>query len=96
MKLIYGDCGSGKTKQILELSSQTKTSILCESEARKLRLLEKAKGYGIRIPLPIVYTEGCEGRDVLVDDPKRLLEAMLHANLVGLTVNVSQDDVTKL
>lgn len=96
MKLIYGDCGSGKTKKILELSSNTKTPILCESEQRKQRLLEKAKGYGISIPVPIVFSEGCEGRDVLVDDPKRLLEAMLHANLTGITVNVPEEEVTKL
>lgn len=43
MKLIYGDCGSGKTKQILELSCKTKTPILCESDQRKQRLLEKLR-----------------------------------------------------
>lgn len=96
MKLIYGDCGSGKTKKLLEMSSEAKLPILCESMQRKQRLLEKAKGYGINIPVPIVYTEDCEGRDVLVDDPKRLLEAMLHTNLCGITINVNEKDVIKL
>lgn len=96
MKLIYGDCGTGKTKKILELSNKTRTPILCESEARKIRLLEKAKGYGIDIPVPIVYTEGCANKEVLVDDPKRLIEEMLHAQLTGISVNVSKEDVTIL
>lgn len=96
MKLVYGSDGTGKTRKILELSSQTRTPILCESQTRKQRLLEKAKGYDISIPMPIVYNE-CKGDiEVLVDDPQRLLEAMFNVKLKGITINVNKEDVVEL
>ena len=96
MKLIYGGNGTGKTKRILEMSRDTKTPIMCESEQRRLRLLEKAKGYGIDIPNPVVFSNALKGSKVLVDDPYRLLAAAFDVTLEGITVNVESDDVEKL
>ncbi len=96
MKLIYGGNGTGKTKRILEVSRDTKTPIMCESEPRRLRLLEKAKGYGIDIPNPIVFSECPKGIKVLVDDPYRLLEEAFGVTLDVITVNVENKDVEKL
>lgn len=96
MKLIYGSDGTGKTRKILELSSESRIPILCESQNRKQRLLEKAKGYDLSIPMPIVYNECKSDIEVLVDDPKRLLECMFNVKLKGITVNVNDEDVVKL
>lgn len=97
MKLIYGDCGTGKTKEILRVSSERRIPVLCESEARKARLIEKAKGYGFDVPTPVVYNEDLTGtKEVLVDDPKRLLEEAFGVSLEAISVNVADKDVKKL
>ncbi len=97
MKLIYGDCGTGKTREILKISSETRIPVLCESSARKARLLEKAKGYGLNIPTPVVFNEDLSNiKEVLVDDPKRLMEEVFNVELKGISVNVSVSDVVKL
>lgn len=97
MKLIYGDCGTGKTKEILKLSMDTNIPVLCESPARKLRLLEKAKGYGLTIPTPIVFNEDLTGvTQVLVDDPVRLIEEAYGVTLAGISVNVADKDTKRL
>ena len=57
MKMIIGEPGSGKTKEILALSSINNVPILCESEERVSRLITKAQGYGYKIPTPIVYNQ---------------------------------------
>lgn len=97
MKLIYGDNGTGKTKEVLRLSMEKNIPVLCESQARKFRLIEKAQGYGFTIPNPIVWDE-VDGnvKDVLVDDPYRLLEAAFNVELCGISVNVAKKDVTEL
>lgn len=97
MKLIVGDCGSGKTKEILKLSSKTRIPVLCESESRKTRLLEKARGYDLNIPMPLVFSDDLSNiSEVYVDDPARLLEAMLNVSLKGISINVSNNDVINL
>lgn len=97
MKLVYGDCGTGKTREILRISSETRVPVLCESSARKERLLEKAKGYDFDIPTPVLFSDDLSNlNEVLVDDPKRLLEEAFGVELVGISVNVAEDDVTKL
>ena len=97
MKLIYGDCGTGKTKVMLQMSQDRNIPILCETPSRKARLLEKAQGLGLSIPTPIVCSEITPNvRDVLVDDPYRLLEAAFNVQLQGLAVNIAKADVTEL
>lgn len=97
MKLIYGDCGSGKTKEVLKESSEKKIPVLCESMARKDRLIEKAKGYGFTIPTPVVFNEDLSAiKEVLVDDPARLIEEAFGVSLAGISVNVADKNVKKL
>ena len=57
MKYILGAPGTGKTKEILRLSEENRIPILCESQARKERLLQRAMQYGFVIPVPIVFSE---------------------------------------
>ena len=88
MKLIIGEPGSGKTKEILALSSINNVPILCESEERVSRLITKAQGYGYKIPTPIVYNQVDESvKTVYVDDIERLLKAMLPCNVDIITYN---------
>lgn len=89
MKIILGTSGSGKTKRLLELSAINGTPILCESQARVERLLEKAKGYGYQIPLPIAYEnfENSKVKEVYVDDVNVFLEGILGAKISASTIN---------
>lgn len=92
MKIIFGAPGSGKTKAILELSAKNRIPVLCESQQRVRRLLEKASGYGFEIPMPITIDE-IDDRitAVYIDDIKRVLDVALKVNLQGVTVNKDEE-----
>ena len=92
MKIIFGAPGSGKTKAILEESAKNNIPVLCESEARVLRLLEKARGYGFIIPTPITVDK-LDGsvEKVYIDDIERVLNVVLKTNLCGITVNTNEE-----
>ncbi len=93
MKIIIGSNGSAKTKKIIEYSASSNTPILCESKARADRLLQKALGYGVKIPLPIVFDEmtSSHARVVLVDEINSLIEKVLQVKIEAFSINV--DDV---
>ena len=92
MKVIIGTPGSGKTKEILRLSALNNIPVLCETPTRVTRLLEKASGYGFRIPSPITKEELNENvKAIYVDDIKILLETMLNVKLEGLVINNDED-----
>ena len=98
MKYILGAPGTGKTKEILRLSEENRIPILCESQARKERLLQRAMQYGFVIPVPIVFSE-VTPRDkvVYIDDIERLLQAMFNIKVDTVTLNLLKpDDVTTL
>lgn len=98
MKIILGNPGSGKTKKIIQMSSENNIPILCESEARRERLLVKAMGYGFSIPTPIVYTD-CDDsvNEVYVDDVEKLLQTMFKINVNCITINVTdKNNVEKI
>ena len=98
MKYILGAPGSGKTKEILKLSEENRIPILCESAARKERLLQRAMQYGFVIPVPIVFSEvTAKDKVVYIDDIERLLQAMLGVKVDIVTLNLLKpDDVTTL
>ena len=92
MKIIFGAPGSGKTKAILELSAKNNIPVLCESQQRVRRLLEKASGYGYEIPMPITIEEiDDKVREVYVDDIQRVLEIALKIRLTAITVNKDEE-----
>ena len=92
MKIIFGAPGSGKTKAILELSAKNNIPVLCESQQRVRRLLEKASGYGYEIPMPITIEEiDDKVREVYVDDIQRVLEIALKIRLTAITVNKDKE-----
>lgn len=98
MKFILGAPGSGKTKEILRLSAENHVPILCESPARKERLLQRALQYGFVIPVPIVFNEvKDDDRVVYIDDIERLLKAIFSCKVEIVTLNTEHEsDVTKL
>lgn len=92
MNLIVGSPGSGKTKVMLELSQQNNIPILCESQERKERLLVKSEGYGITIPVPIVFNElTSDTKEVYVDDIARLMASAFGVKLNTLSVNIDEE-----
>ena len=92
MKILLGSPSTGKTKKILELSSETGVPVLCESTARVERLIEKARGYGLIIPTPVTYdTLNPSIKAVYVDDISAFVEKMLNVKVAAYTVNNTDD-----
>lgn len=87
MKIILGNPGSGKTKELLAMSASKNVPILCESDARCERLLVKAQGYGFNIPTPVTLKQIDSVDDVLVDDIERFFQVALNVKLHSFTVN---------
>ena len=87
MKIILGNPGSGKTKELLSLSAEKNVPILCESDARVERLLVKAQGYGLRIPTPVTLEGAKSCSEVIVDDIERFFSQALNVKLTALSVN---------
>lgn len=92
MKIIFGAPGSGKTKAILEESAKNNIPVLCENEARVRRLLEKARGYGLVIPMPVTVDK-MDGtiEKVYIDDIRRVLNVILKTDLCGVTINSDEE-----
>lgn len=96
MKYILGAPGTGKTKEILRLSEENHIPVMCESQARKERLLERAKQYGYVIPVPIVFNEiTLSDKVVYVDDIERLFKAMFNVDVDIVTLNLLKPDDVK-
>jgi len=88
MKILLGSPSTGKTKKLLELSSETGIPVLCDSNARVERLLEKARGYGFRIPTPVTYdTLNPSIKAVYIDELSTLVERMLNVRVAAYTIN---------
>ena len=87
MKIILGNPGSGKTKELLAMSAERNVPILCESDARCERLLVKAQGYGYTIPTPVTLAQIDTVDDVLIDDIERFFNIALNVKLEAFTVN---------
>ncbi|MBQ2470958.1 MAG: hypothetical protein II508_00010 [Acholeplasmatales bacterium] len=87
MKIILGNPGSGKTKELLALSAEKNVPILCESAARVERLLVKAQGYGYNIPTPVTLDNVGTASEVIVDDIERFFSQALNVKLNALSVN---------
>ena len=99
MKIIVGSNGSGKTKKIIEYSAANNVPILCESKARADRLLQKAMGYGMKIPLPIVFEEfdSSQSGVVCIDEINGLIEKVLKVQVAAFSINLDKiEDVTDL
>ena len=97
MKFILGAPGIGKTKEILRLSAENRIPVLCESQARKERLLQRAYQYGYVIPVPIVFSE-VSSKDgvVYIDDIDRLFKAMFPCKVEAVTLNLENEDDLKV
>lgn len=97
MNILLGRPGSGKTKELLKMSMDNNIPVLCESEARKARLLVKAEGYGYSIPIPVVY-DSCDNVDeVYIDDIERLCQTMFNCKINTISVNItSKTDVNRM
>lgn len=96
MRIILGSNGSGKTKKIIEYSAANNVPILCESKARADRLLQKAMGYGMKIPLPIVFEEfdPSQAKIVCIDEINGLIEKVLRVRVEAFSINV--DDINEI
>lgn len=75
MKIIYKSRGTGKTTELVKLSAQTWTPIICMDTRH---IYSVAQELGLEIPTPITirdYKPSCE--KILVDDAEYVLQHLL-------------------
>ncbi|WP_310877054.1 hypothetical protein [Priestia megaterium] len=79
--IIGGRRGCGKTKRLIEISSENNTYIVCADQNRLKHIVNMAKKMGLDIPFPITVSElplrGSFIKEVLVDDAEDVLAAFI-------------------
>lgn len=88
MRIVYGEVGSGKTREILRESQDTGAVILTDSLRRKEKLLDKAERYGFKVPTPMVVGEDCipTDADYIIDNVKTVLEKIFGSRVQTATL----------
>lgn len=93
--LIIKDRATGKTTQLLYTSATTQYPIIVQNKLQAKLLLDKAKEFGLTIPIPLTVEEFKKSRGmnhdcVLVDEGYNLIgEALDHylgAHVVAVTL----------
>lgn len=100
---IYGSRGSGKTTEIIKLSSKNNVPILCRRDSNVKLLKALADRMGIKIPEPISLYKLRQMQvssnfdnnykipsKVYVDDAESILKHLLGTEVVGVTMDTTK------
>lgn len=96
MILIKGERGTGKTTELVKISSHTGQRILCANSKRARLIEDTAKELGLDIPQPLApgeNTKGMERESILVDDIEDVLQAYTNARIDYATVSCELEKV---
>ena len=75
MKIIAKPVGTGKTKELIKLSLETKTPILCQSQREAHSIIRKSLAYFGEIPFTLQYDDLKNHKgSILIDNAEKLLE----------------------
>lgn len=83
MEVIYGELGSGKTKNLIYKSNDSQNIIITYSRERAEKLIDKSERYGICIPKPLVAGEDCidTGKTYIIDNVEKVMEKFLGSKI---------------
>ena len=91
MKIIQGNRQSGKTTELIKMSSRENKHIVCNYADEKIRIGRMAKRMGMEIPKVILPHElplkGMRVESVLVDNVECVLEQLLGAKVDYVTTS---------
>lgn len=90
---IAGKRGSGKTSQLLLLSSVTCVPILCMNEVQRLELVERASKLNLKIPAPILFNteKKSERVPVLIDNMEYFFQK-LDYDVIGFSIDYPSNE----
>lgn len=90
MKIVRMERGTGKTTELIKLSSKTGTPIVCATRQQAQIILDKAERMGVLIvnPIPANELKGyTDIHKVYVDDMEYVLSTLLGADVEVSTVS---------
>ena len=95
MKIITGQYGGGKTKQLIEMASEKPgTCIICSSVEAADRIRDQARNTGLPVPYILTVKQLAKFlptsvREVYFDDIEEILEALAgHAHVGAMTIPI--------
>lgn len=93
MDIIFGEIGSGKTKELLRLSEEKGATIITDTQRRVNKLLDKADRYGVHINTPLVVGEDCipTNGKYIVDNIKNVLEKIFGSTIIATSFVVGKN-----
>lgn len=98
MNIIMGKKGSGKTRELIRLSSKHQIYILVLNRARQKDLYQQAHDLGFQIPYPITLDDfmrdkliGSHIKEILIDDLDDVLKNIFYPIQIN-TVSLRNPD----
>ncbi|MBP1548706.1 MAG: hypothetical protein J6A05_01775, partial [Oscillospiraceae bacterium] len=94
MKIIYREANSGKTLELIKLSAETRTYIICLNRKRVDEIVRIANKNNIYIPFPLTLEEflghrfyGTRIESVLIDNADEIIRALFRPlNVEAITM----------
>lgn len=100
MKIIVGERRSGKTTKLIEMCAKQGGYIVCINRHEAQRVLAEAKGMGLKIPLPITFTDirnqrYCVGgvKKLYLDNAELFLGSLVSVPIVAITMTMDEEDL---
>lgn len=91
MQILNMNRGSGKTTELIKVSSITNAPIICRTRKTAKFIKEKAKEMDLEIPNPMTIdmykNEKCRYEKVLIDDIDLVLRMYLNAEILYATTS---------
>lgn len=90
MEIIYGGRQTGKTTELVKLSSKNNIPIIVPTINERQHIINIAKDLELKIPQPLVYYKNIDisrHNSVYVDNIETLLSAILEVHISGITIN---------
>lgn len=98
MEILRLNKGEGKTTELIKLSNESWTYILCRDTQRVDNIVKRAGELNIDIPYPITIRElplssGSRINSLLIDDVEDVLEALLRKKVDMVTTSSEVIDI---
>lgn len=94
MEKIIMPRNSGKTTLLIKKASETNSYIVCSTQSECIRLQDEALYMGLRIPLPITYSEFLNGeydksgiKSIMIDNVELFLQSITNVRIKAITLS---------
>lgn len=94
MEKIIMPRNSGKTTLLIKKASETNSYIVCSTQSECIRLQDEALYMGLRIPLPITYSEFLNGeydksgiKSIMIDNVELFLQSITNVRIKAISLS---------